>query len=199
MSEDRQTLLYYLRHSLTKPQPLPLLFSLSILVFAGMIGGGYYYYSANIGAVPSIQVSFMKRALNLYRDGNHTAAASEYQAAAAIWPINSRLAYNRGVNQLEAGKPAEAIETYKEFLKINPGDLNIRFGLGYSYAKAGNFSAAIEHMSLATALGPTVYFNLGAAYEAAGQLPQAAESYQLAAGVPGANEKYAAVMRRMRN
>ena len=202
MAEDRQTFLYFIRSGLQNPKPATFLFLVSMIAFAAMIATSYVYYAAQYGPFPSLTVSFMTQANTHNRAGNHEAAATEYADAEAIWPTYARLMYNQGLNYLESGNVRKAIETYERFLKIDPDDPSIRHALGYSYATVGNYESAINHLSRATALGPVAYLDLGAAYEAAGQLEQAAENYQRAAelspGNPRAREKYAAVMQRIR-
>ena len=202
MDEDQQTFLYYMRRGLQNPKPATVVFLASMIAFAAMITVSYTYYASRYGPIPSLNVGFMTKANMYYRDRKHDAAAAEYEGAAAIWPTNMRLVFNQGVNALNSGNAQKAIDTFEQFLQVDPDNPAIRHALGLSYATAGNYQAAIAHLLKATSLGPEAYLNLGAAYEAAGQLEQAAESYQraeeLAPGFPGAREKYDLVRERMR-
>lgn len=202
MTEDRQGFVFHMLRGLRQPQPAALIFLVSMLAFAGMFIGGYIHYASNFGAIPSLNVSFMVRANEFYRSGNHAAAATEYTSAAAIWPTNSRLIFNLGINDIDAGDLQSAIEAYERYLIIKPNSPQIRHALGISYGKIGDYPSAVKHLSQVTNLGPAVYMQLGAAYEGAGQLREAAESYKqasdMAPGFPGAYDKYAELSRRIR-
>lgn len=77
----------------------------------------------------------------------------------------------------------EAIEEFKESIRINPNLAGVRYNLGMLYYKSGNLDNSIEMLKKAAEINPdtTIFYRkLGFAYANKGLLPQAKEAWKRA-------------------
>ena len=91
--------------------------------------------------------------------------------------------YNLGVASGESGKHQEAIESYKQAIRIDPDYADAHFGLGNAYGKSGKYQEAIESFKQAISTDPDnadAHYNLGNAYGESGKHQEAIESYKQA-------------------
>lgn len=195
MQAKQTGLIGFLRSDVLQPRPYTLVFIASMVLFAAMVIGGFAYYAAEYKGLPDLNFGPTKQANQMLRDGQHDAAAREYEIAAAIWPTETPLVYNKGANELEAGRIDQAINTWEEFLRIKPDEPNTHFALGTAYGRKGDYKAAIEHFARSLEKGPVAYVHLGDAYDAVGMYMQAADAYaralEMAPDYPQAQEKFA--------
>jgi len=99
-----------------------------------------------------------------------------------------------GVAQEGQGKYAEAAQTYRQALQIDPNVAEIHFNLGVALANLGRLDDAMACYRKAIALNPRLavaHFNLGFALQQLGQFADAAASYRKAVTLePGFYEAY---------
>jgi Flp pilus assembly protein TadD len=89
---------------------------------------------------------------------------------------NATFRNNWGYALLRRGKVAEAIEALREAVRLAPDSPRCRNNLGFAHARGGDFARATQQFELAGSPAEA-HNNLGVAYEAAGNLPQAFEAY----------------------
>ena len=199
MQENQNGLIGFLREEVLQTKPFKLIFLASMALFAAMLIGGFSYYIAEFKSVPDLNFGPAKQANELLKEGQHEKAAREFEMAAAIWPTETPLVFNKGVNELEAGNIDQAIATWEELTRIKPDEPNIRFALGTAYGRKGDFESAIEHFSKSLERGPEAYVSLGDAYTGNGMHAQAADAYagalNIAPDFPEAEEKFARARR----
>ena len=89
----------------------------------------------------------------------------------------------------QAGDYAAAVDTYRVFLKLRPGEAGAHSNLGASLVKLGRFDEAIEEYQEAEKLlpgNPQIGMNLALAYEKSGRISEAARRLEaLHTGTPG--------------
>ena len=94
------------------------------------------------------------------------------------------LIYNLGIAYGKSGMYKEAIESYKQAIRINPGDANTHRGLGDAFIGTGMHKEAIESYKQAVRIDPDwrnlLIYNLGVAYDNSGMYKEAIESYKQA-------------------
>ena len=91
--------------------------------------------------------------------------------------------FNRGNDHSNSGKYEEAIESYKQAIKLNPDDAYAHTRLGVAYYKSGKYQEAIKSYKRAIRLDPDyrdAHHNLGVAYDELGRYKEAIESYKQA-------------------
>jgi len=84
--------------------------------------------------------------------------------------------------QLE-GKHQEAIESFKQAIRINPDHANAHYNLGTAYDELGKYEDAIVSYKQALMINPddaSTHYNLGLAYYNLGKYEEAIESYKQA-------------------
>ena len=84
---------------------------------------------------------------------------------------------------MQAGRPQEAIEQYRQALKINPDFAEAHNGLGRTLAAQGHVNEAIPHFEQALQLNPDLdeaYMNLTLAYAKIGRSTEAIATAQRA-------------------
>ncbi len=111
------------------------------------------------------------------------AAMRQASEAPALAPENSAYVTTLLGNLLvHAGKPDEARDAYESALAIVPDHAAAIAGLGRLAVGRGDLSEAIRHFEKASAILPLPEYviALGEAHEAAGDLPAATRSYDLA-------------------
>ena len=94
------------------------------------------------------------------------------------------IAYNNlGVTYDKLGRHQEAMESYKQAIRIKPDYADAHFNLGNAYGKHGRYQDAIESYKQAIRIKPDfamAHFNLGNAYDKLGHHQEAMESYKQA-------------------
>jgi tetratricopeptide (TPR) repeat protein len=91
--------------------------------------------------------------------------------------------FNRGNDHSNSGKYEEAIESYKQAIKLNPDDAYAHTRLGVAYYKSGKYQEAIKSYKRAIRLDPddkSAHYNLGIAYFESGMNKEAIESFKQA-------------------
>jgi tetratricopeptide (TPR) repeat protein len=81
------------------------------------------------------------------------------------------------------GKQKEAIESFKQAIRINPDDALAHYNLGGDYYDSGKHEEAIESYKQALRIDPgfaQAHYNLGFAYYTSGKYKEAMESYKQA-------------------
>ena len=95
---------------------------------------------------------------------------------------NNYIAYNYlGAALNSMGRYQDAIEAYKQAIKINPYFADPFVGLGITYDKLGSWQNEVEAYKQAIKLKPgyaNAYYNLGVAYKDLGRLEDAMEAYK---------------------
>jgi hypothetical protein len=100
----------------------------------------------------------------------------DYKKSAEYWN-------NLGREYLKSGKYKEAIESYKQAIRIEPDYAYAYFGLVAVYEELGNYKEAIESYKQAIRIEPDFapsYFGLGLEYDKLGMYKEAIESYKKA-------------------
>lgn len=144
---------------------------------------------------------FLDRALKLQRSGKYDAALSEYIKALNLDPNNADIHYNIGTAFQAKKDFIRAEKAYRRTLSLREGDKDAEQALdsllsmkeeqavkkGFDHAiklqQAGNLEEAIKVYIAISKDRPddeTVYYNLGTAYQALGNLELAVENYQKA-------------------
>lgn len=91
--------------------------------------------------------------LILLQKGDRQQAIHHFQMAVDIRPDISAC-YNLGHAQLQAGRTAEAIDTFLRGLAANPDHIDSHFSVAVAYAAQGRRKAAVEHYDRALASNP---------------------------------------------
>jgi len=84
---------------------------------------------------------------------------------------------------INSGRPAEAVEDFREMVALDPQDATARMYLGIALARAGDQKAALEQYSEALRLAPNnggVHYNLGVVLTTLGSEAEAIEHFQAA-------------------
>jgi tetratricopeptide (TPR) repeat protein len=92
--------------------------------------------------------------------------------------------YNQGVESANGGHWAEAMETFKQAIRLNPDDADAHFQLGYANQQLKQYAEAIPEYKEAIRLNPDnadVYFYLGWCENGLGKYSDAVEPLQEAA------------------
>lgn len=100
------------------------------------------------------------------------ACASPVDAPLALAPLSLQAAddyYVLGRNQYAARRPADALASYRQALRLAPGHVNARNGLAVLHAANGDYANAIALLRALTQEGPPagsafLFVNLGHAY-----------------------------------
>jgi len=103
--------------------------------------------------------------------------------ALAIDPNSSVAQNDFGEALAQQGKPAEAIEHYRQALNIKPDYADAHYNLGGALAQQGKLADAIHHYQRALQITPgdaDAHTNWGGALAQQGKLAEAAEHYQQA-------------------
>ena len=96
---------------------------------------------------------------------------------------NAEAHYDRGVNLGTSGKHQEAIEAFKQAIRINPDYAEVHYNLGVAHGKSGMHKEAIEAYKQAIRINPDysdAHTNLGVSYGRKGMYKEAIESFKQA-------------------
>jgi tetratricopeptide (TPR) repeat protein len=97
------------------------------------------------------------RGLQLLGERHPDAAATLLARAADAEPESRSILEALARAQYDAGRYAEAIETFTRLIAVNPSDDYAHFGLGLAASRAGELSLAAEHLALAVAMRPDLH------------------------------------------
>jgi tetratricopeptide (TPR) repeat protein len=97
---------------------------------------------------------------------------------------NNYLAHNNlGIAYGSLGRHQDAIETYKQAIRIKPDYAEVHYNLGVAYGSLGRYQDEIEAYKQAIRIKPNyakAHYNLGIAYGSLGRHQDAIESYKQA-------------------
>jgi tetratricopeptide (TPR) repeat protein len=137
---------------------------------------GYWIVAAGACALVAfavttrVQLAYWRNSLALFE---HTRDVTE----------NNYVAYtNIGIVFNKQQRWAEAVESFRQAVRIRPEHASAHSELGVALAKTGRTREAIEHFGKAIAIYPTAitYFNLGLAHLREGQPDQSVEKFRSA-------------------
>jgi len=103
---------------------------------------------------------------------NTKAESLEFQAL--VWAL-------RGHLEGEAGKHEQAVQAYREAIRLKPDLADAWYNLGIAYRKVGQYQQAVQAYREAIRLRPDdaeAWNNLGIAYDQLGQLQEAIRAYR---------------------
>jgi Flp pilus assembly protein TadD len=97
------------------------------------------------------------RGLQLLEERNPEAAATLLARAAEAEPQSRSILEALARAQYDAGRYAEAMESFTRLIAGNPTDDYAHFGLGLAASRAGELPLAAEHLALAAAMRPDLH------------------------------------------
>jgi tetratricopeptide (TPR) repeat protein len=100
----------------------------------------------------------------------------DYSKTADYW-------FNLGFSYSESGRHSEAIEAYKQSIRIKPDYAKTHYNLGVVYGKSGRHSEAIEAYKQSIRIRPDyadAHYNLGVVYGKSGRHREAIKAYKKA-------------------
>lgn len=95
-----------------------------------------------------------QRGLALLGRGSPAAAAQLLKRAAAAEPGSRSVLEALARAQFDAGRYADAAESFRRIVDASPSEDYAQFGLGLALARTGDPRAAAEHLALAAAMRP---------------------------------------------
>jgi predicted Zn-dependent protease len=95
-----------------------------------------------------------RRGLALLKGGSPEAAAQLLVHAASAQPSSPSIREALARAQFDAGRYAEAADTFRGIVDDDPADHYARFGLGMASMRLGTLEAAVEQLALAAAMRP---------------------------------------------
>jgi uncharacterized protein (TIGR02145 family) len=107
--------------------------------------------------------------------------ASAGRVLAQASPLDAEGYFNLGVDHAEAGRYQEAIEAFKQAIKLKPDDAEAYNNLGFAYNKLGRLQEAIEAYKQAIKLKPDyaeAHNNLGNVYNKLGRYQEAIDTFK---------------------
>ncbi|HUL52465.1 MAG TPA: tetratricopeptide repeat protein [Opitutaceae bacterium] len=120
-------------------------------------------------------------ALTVRRNEDFRSEFSVWSDTVAKWPDNARAHHRLGILLLTAGRPAEAIGQYREALRIEPGNPDIRIALAHALVETGRIAEAIDCYEQILRARPElaeVHNNLGIALVRAGRGPEGSGHFE---------------------
>jgi tetratricopeptide (TPR) repeat protein len=97
---------------------------------------------------------WFQRALRLLGDGHPDAAATLLERAAAVEPNSRSIREALARAQYDAGRYADAVDSFRALIAVDPADDYAQYGLGLAAGRAGELDLAAEHLALAVAMRP---------------------------------------------
>jgi Flp pilus assembly protein TadD len=91
--------------------------------------------------------------------------------------------YNMGIESLENGDTAQAVEHFRQSVQLRSDDPDARINLGCALYAQGQYEDALQEFKFALDYypdDPQLHFNLGEAYSAMGYLQAARSEYEFA-------------------
>ena len=98
-----------------------------------------------------------QRGLQLLGERHPDAAATLLARAAEAEPASRSIREALARAQYDAGRYAEAIESFTRLIAVNPSDDYAHFGLGLAASRSGELGLAAEHLALAAAMRPDLH------------------------------------------
>ncbi len=98
-----------------------------------------------------------RRGLDLLASGDPAAAATLLARAADAEPGSRSVLEALARAQYDAGRYAEAVDSFRRLIAVNPSDDYAHFGLGLAASRSGELSLAAEHLALAVAMRPDAH------------------------------------------
>jgi predicted Zn-dependent protease len=95
-----------------------------------------------------------QRGLDLLKSGSPEAAAQLLNRAASAQPSSPSIREALARAQFDAGRYADAADTFRGIVDDDPADHYARFGWGMASMRLGNVEAAVEQLALAAAMRP---------------------------------------------
>lgn len=159
---------------------------------------------------------YFEKALKLQGEGSYNEAIDEYIKALEINPNDAKLHYNIGTAFQATGDTEHAEKAYKKSLEIDPSYEKSKSALEFlakqisskkvkeltsraiELQNSGNFQEAITTYLAAISINsndPSIYYNLGTAYQALGDLNNAQAQYQKAIDLDKTNQTYLSALK----
>ncbi len=85
---------------------------------------------------------------------DYAAVIDQRKIAAEYLPNDPQLHHRLGISYMRTGRPALAIEHYRQALELNPKLANAHFNLGLALEPLGRVDEAIEHYRRAVQIDP---------------------------------------------
>jgi tetratricopeptide (TPR) repeat protein len=98
--------------------------------------------------------TWYRRGLDLLSRGSPAAAAELLERAAEAEPGARSIREALARAQFDAGRYAQAADSFRQNVEAIPSDDYAHFGLGLALARGGDPAAAAEHLALAAAMRP---------------------------------------------
>jgi tetratricopeptide (TPR) repeat protein len=98
--------------------------------------------------------AWYRRGLDLLSRGSPAAAAELLERAAEAEPGARSIREALARAQFDAGRYAQAADSFRQNVEAIPSDDYAHFGLGLALARGGDPAAAAEHLALAAAMRP---------------------------------------------
>jgi len=98
--------------------------------------------------------AWYRRGLQLLAERHPQAAATLLARAAEAEPGSRSILETLARAQYDAGRYAEAMDSFTRLIAASPTDDYAHFGLGLAASKAGELRLAAEHLDLAAAMRP---------------------------------------------
>ena len=98
--------------------------------------------------------AWYRRGLDLLSRGSPAAAAELLERAAEAEPGARSVREALARAQFDAGRYAQAADSFRQNVEAIPSDDYAHFGLGLALARGGDPAAAAEHLALAAAMRP---------------------------------------------
>jgi tetratricopeptide (TPR) repeat protein len=150
----------------------------------GSLSFNVLYQGKTIAAIPIRIVITPQDWLRYARNSENRKARLEYlKKAIAMAPEDLNVRRMIAALYGEAGHAAEAVEQYREILRLKPSDRSALAELTKHYLKTGNYNAVISVGTKALSLNPKdeqALANMGAAWAGLGNWGKAAEFYEKA-------------------
>jgi Flp pilus assembly protein TadD len=109
------------------------------------------------GAPGGSVYEWYQRGLQLLGERHPDAAATLLARAAEAEPGSRSILEALARAQHDAGRYAEAIDSFTRLIAVNPSDDYAHFGLGLAASRAGELALAAEHLALAAAMRPDLH------------------------------------------
>jgi len=98
--------------------------------------------------------AWYRRGLDLLSRGSSAAAAELFERVAEAEPGARSVREALARAQFDAGRYAQAADSFRQNVEAMPSDDYAHFGLGLALARGGDPAAAAEHLALAAAMRP---------------------------------------------
>jgi predicted Zn-dependent protease len=163
------------------------------LVAAGKLDEAIRIYQGLVRDSPRTPVLMLNLSVAEYTAKRFREAAASAAAALKLQPdlVPARLFL--GASNLEVGELPAAIDALQTVVAANPRERNGQLMLGLALLQSGQPAAALGHLQAAAEMLPAstrVWYGLGRAHEALGQLPVAKEAWDRLMALPPSLESH---------